>query len=344
MTSGSYQALQLQRIADSFRSAADIVTLPVPEPRADEISVRNHWCGVNGIFDTEFARGKAGYMASAYPSFTGVEASGVVEAIGSDVKDFSVGDIVASMRFRSGYREINVASASQFCKLPFLGSESLALASTGVAALLALEHAGNLKDGETVAVSAAAGGLGHLIVQLAKLRGCHVVAICGGAEKARFVAGLGADCIIDYRAQDVGAVLSSHYRDAIDVAVDTVGGAIFDALVSNLAPHGRLVVSGAAQDMEHAEPAPRIALKIYYKAARIQAFQNGLVQHLWPGARDRLFALHRAGALNVTCGGGFHGLASVYDAIEFLLSGRSVGKVAVNLNPENRGEQNAIAN
>lgn len=333
--SGDYRALRLERFADSFRAGADIVTLPLDAPGPDEIRVRNHWCGVNGIFDTEFARGKAGYMVGALPSFTGVEAAGIVEAVGRDVQGFAPGDAVASMRFRSGYREVNIAPASQFAKLPDAGPDSLALASTGVAALLALEHAGQLKDGETVAVSAAAGGLGHLIVQLAKLRGCRVIAVCGGADKAAFVAGLGADRVIDYRSEDVAGTLAAEFPDAIDVAVDTVGGNIFDAFAANLAPHGRLVVSGAAQDMETPALAPRIALMIYYKAARIQAYQNGLVQHLWPGARARLFALHSAGALKVTCGGGFCGIEAIYDAVEFLLSGRSIGKVAVDLSPAN---------
>jgi NADPH-dependent curcumin reductase CurA len=331
--SGTYRAIQLERFADNFRAGTEIVSLALASPAPDEIRVRNHWCGVNGIFDTEFARGKAGYMVGALPSFTGVEATGVIEAVGSAVDGFTVGDAVASMRFRSGYREVNIASASQFAKLPNAGPDSLTLASTGVAALLALEHAGQLRDGETVAVSAAAGGLGHLIVQLAKLRGCRVIAICGGADKAAFVRSLGADRVIDYRTEDVAEALAADCGDAIDVAIDTVGGGIFDALAANLAPHGRLVVSGAAQDMEHAEPAPRIALQIYYKAARVQAFQNGLVQHLWPGARARLFALHAAGALQVTCGGAFRGLEGVYDAIDFLLSGRSIGKVAVDLSP-----------
>jgi NADPH-dependent curcumin reductase CurA len=331
--STTYHAIRLERIANSFRAGTAIAALPVTAPGPDEILVRNHWAGVNGIFDTQFAMGKAGYMSADLPSFTGVEAGGIVEVVGRNVTDFVPGDIVASMRFRSGYREINLAPATQFARLPDASKENLTLASTGVAALLALEHAGQLSDGETVAVSAAAGGLGHLIVQLAKLRGCKVIAVCGGADKVRFVENLGADRVIDYRCEDVAAVLAAEWPDAINVAVDTVGGGIFDAFAANLAPHGRLVVSGAAQDMETPMLAPRIALMIYYKAARIQAFQNGLVQHLWPGARTRLFALYAAGALRVRCDDDFHGLEGVYDAIDHLLSGKSMGKVVVDLRP-----------
>lgn len=329
--SATYQAIQLRQLANSFREGTALVTLPLTAPGVEEIVVRNHWAGVNGIFDNNFARGQAGYMSAELPSFTGVEAAGIVEAVGCDVTDFAVGDAVASMRFKSGYREVNIAKASEFVRLPDASSENLTLASTGVAALLALEHAGQLRDGETVAVSAAAGGLGHLIVQLAKLRGCKVIAVCGGPDKARFLQGLEVDRVIDYRAEDVAHVLATEWPDAIDVAVDTVGGTIFDAFAANLAPHGRLVVSGAAQDMEAPTLVPRISLTIYYKAARVQAFQNGLVQHLWSDARTRLFALYAAGSLRVACETGFVGLNAVYDAVDHLASGCSIGKVLVDL-------------
>jgi NADPH-dependent curcumin reductase CurA len=209
------------------------------------------------------------------------------------------------------------------------------LASTGVSALLALEHVGAVRDGETVAISAAAGGLGHLIVQLAKLRGCHVVAVCGGAEKAAFVRSLGADRVIDYRAQDVASVLAEHYRDRLDVAIDTVGGGIFDAFLDNLAVHGRLVAGGAAQDLEgkpEIVTAPRIVHKLYYKGASVRGFMNGLLPDLWPAAREKLFGLHRDGKLHVTFDTpGFEGLEKIYDAIDRLLSGQSMGKVTVKL-------------
>jgi NADPH-dependent curcumin reductase CurA len=138
--------------------------------------------------------------------------------------------------------------------------EWLALASTGVSALLALDI-GEARAGDVVAVSAAAGGLGHFIVQLAKLRGCRVVAVCGGPEKGALVRRLGADRVIDHRTENVAEVLGREFKDRLNVAVDTVGGAIFDAFADNLAVHGRLVAAGAAQDLEgrpEVVTAPRI--------------------------------------------------------------------------------------
>jgi NADPH-dependent curcumin reductase CurA len=332
-----YQAIQLQRFAPSFRAAADIVQLDHRAPGPGEITVRNAWCGVNGIFDTQIARNAVDYVTITPPILTGVEAIGRVEAVGDGVVDFVVGDAAATVRFGGGYRQANTAPAASFAKTPGPEREWLALASTGVSALLALD-VGEAKAGETVAISAAAGGLGHFLVQLAKLRGCRVVAVCGGARKAAFVASLGADRVIDYRAEAIGAVLAAEFKDGLDVAIDTVGGEIFDAFIDNLAVHGRLVAAGAAQDLEgrpEIVTAPRIVHKLYYKGASVRGFMNGLLTERWPAARQTLFDLHHAGRLRVAFDEpAFRGLPQVYDAIERLLSGRSMGKVVVNLAPD----------
>jgi NADPH-dependent curcumin reductase CurA len=331
-----YRAIQLERFAGSFREAADIITLPARAPGPGELSVRNAWCGVNGIFDTQIARDAVDYVKIKPPTITGVEAIGRVDAIGDQVTGFELGDAVVTVRFGGGYREANTADASRFAKVPGPEREWLALASTGVSALLALD-VGEAKAGEVVAVSAAAGGLGHFIVQLAKLRGCRVVAVCGGPEKCAHVRALGADRVIDHRAEDVGAVLAREFKDQLDVAIDTVGGAIFDAFADNLAVHGRLVAAGAAQDLEgrpEIVTAPRIVHKLYYKGASIRGFMNGLLTERWPEARAVLFDLYRRGQLRVTFDQApFDGLEQVYDAVERLLSGRSMGKVVVNLDP-----------
>jgi NADPH-dependent curcumin reductase CurA len=331
----SYRAIRLERFAPSFRLAADIVTLEGHSPGPGEIAVSNHWCGVNGIFDTQIARNAVDYVSVALPTLTGVEAIGTVTAVGEGVADFAVGDAAMTVRFGGGYREVNIAPAAAFAKAPAPSRAYLTLASTGVSALLALEQAGQLRDGETVAVSAAAGGLGHLIVQLAKLRGCRVVAVCGGPDKADFVRGLGADRVIDYRSESVADILAQEFRDALDVAIDTVGGAIFDAFLDNLAPHGRLVAAGAATDL-NGQPeivtAPRIVHKLYYKAASVRGFMNGLLAEHWPDARAKLFALYADDRISVTFDSvDFAGLPRVYDAVERLLSGQSMGKVVVDL-------------
>jgi NADPH-dependent curcumin reductase CurA len=335
MAALGYRAIQLERFAPSFRDATRIIELPKRRASAGEILVRNLWCGVNGIFDTQVARNAVAYIDITLPSLTGVEALGIVEDVGDGVTGFDVGDAAVAVRFRHGYREQNTDIANHFAKVPGIGRDWLALASTGVSAMVALEQVGQLADGETVAISAAAGGLGHILVQLAKLRGCRVIGICGGSHKASFVATLGADRVIDYHAEDVAQVLRAEFRDAIDVAVDTVGGAIFDALLDNLAPLGRLVAAGAAAELAERPDVvtgPRVLHKLYFKGASVRGFMNGRLTRHWPAARARLFALHVAGDLHVQfddCA--FDGLQTVNDAIDHLLSSRSMGKVTVKL-------------
>lgn len=333
--SETYGAIRLERIADSFRAGADIVALPLTEPGPGEIRVRNRHCGINGIFDTQIARDLVDYVPIKLPTFTGVEAIGVVDAVGDGVTEFAVGDAAVTVRFTGGYREANVGAASQFAKVPAVSRDYLALASTGVSALMALERIGEVKDGETVAISAAAGGLGHFLVQLALLRGCHVIAVCGGKRKCDFVAALGAQRVIDYRSEDVAAILAAEYPKGIDVAIDTVSGGIFDAFLANIAYHGRLVVGGAASDLEgqpEVVTAPRIAHSIYYKGASVRGFMNGLLTPHWDEARERLFRLYADGRIAVTFDDvPFARLPGIYDAIDRLLSGQSMGKVIVDL-------------
>ncbi len=335
----TYRAIRLERIAPSFREGSEVVELPRREPGPGEIRVRNLHCGVNGIFDTQIARDAVDYVKIALPTFTGVEAIGVVEAIGEGVSDFALGDAAVSVRFTGGYREENTATASAFVKAPGATREYLALSSTGVSAMVALEQIGELKDGETVAISAAAGGLGHFLVQLAALRGCRVIGVAGGPEKCAFVASLGAERVIDYKSQNVAEVLDREYPNALDLAVDTVSGTIHDAFLANLANHDRLVVAGAASDLEgkpEMVTAPRIANSIYYKCASVRGFMNGLLTPHWDDARQRLFALYEAGELKVHFDAAhFTGIEGIFDGVERLLSGKSMGKVVVDLAADN---------
>ncbi|WP_443478840.1 zinc-binding dehydrogenase [Novosphingobium aerophilum] len=330
-----YRAIRLERVAPSFREGSEIVELPLAAPGPGEIRVRNLHCGVNGIFDTQIARNAVDYVKIALPTFTGVEAIGTVEAVGEGVSDFAVGDAAVTVRFTGGYREANTGPASQFVKAPAATREYLALASTGVSALVALERIGELKRGETVAISAAAGGLGHLLVQLAVLNGARVIGVAGGRAKCDFVASLGAERVIDYKSEDVGAVLAAEYPGGLDVAVDTVSGAIFDAFLANLANHGRLVVGGAASDLEgkpEIVTGPRIAHAIYYKGASVRGFMNGLLTPHWADARERLFDLYAQGRIKVRFDDQPNiGIEGVFGAVERLLSGRSMGKVVVDL-------------
>jgi NADPH:quinone reductase-like Zn-dependent oxidoreductase len=118
------------------------------------------------------------------------------------------------------------------------------LTTCGVSASLALEKAGEMKSGETVFVSAAAGATGQFAVQLAKLAGNHVIGACSSDEKVEYLKSLGVDRPINYRRGDLNAMLKKKYPNGIDLAFEGVGGDMFKAVLDNIAIFGRIIVFG----------------------------------------------------------------------------------------------------
>ncbi len=119
------------------------------------------------------------------------------------------------------------------------------LGMPGLTAYVGLLDIGQAKAGETVVVSAAAGAVGSVVIQLAKHRGCRVVGIAGGEKKCKYVTEeLGADFCIDYRNEDVEKSLKRHCPRGIDVYFENVGGEIFAAVLANLADHARIPLCG----------------------------------------------------------------------------------------------------
>jgi NADPH-dependent curcumin reductase CurA len=116
----------------------------------------------------------------------------------------------------------------------------------GVTAYFGLLDIGKPEQGNTVVVSGAAGAVGGLVGQIAKLKGCRVVGIAGGPQKCSdVVAQLGFDAVIDYKGEDLDAALTEHCPDGIDIYFDNVGGEILDAALAHLARHARVVICGA---------------------------------------------------------------------------------------------------
>ena len=120
------------------------------------------------------------------------------------------------------------------------------LGMTGMTAYFGLLDTGQPRPGETVVVSAAAGAVGAVVGQIAKIKNCHVVGIAGGAEKCRYIVqDLGFDAAIDYKNEDVKQSLRKQCTKGIDVYFDNVGGTILEAALANLARGARIVVCGA---------------------------------------------------------------------------------------------------
>jgi NADPH-dependent curcumin reductase CurA len=131
------------------------------------------------------------------------------------------------------------------------------LGLSGLTAYFGLLDVGRPEPGQTVVVSGAAGSVGNVVGQIARIKGCRAVGIAGGAEKCRWlVDDLGFDAAIDYKAGDVRSQLCEHAPDRVDVFFDNVGGEILDAVLLRMARGGRVVISGAISQYNATEPPP----------------------------------------------------------------------------------------
>ena len=330
------RAWRLEAFGPSFRDSARLVEQPVDDPGPGEVLVRHAFVGVNGLFDETVARGELVYRDVRPPLDLGVEAVDTVELTGPGVTGPAPGTPVATSRFGTGYREWAVLPADEAVPVPAASPQYVALRTSAVSALLALTRPGELSSGETVLVTAAAGGLGQFLVQLARLAGNHVIGVCSGPARVALLRELGCHRPVDRTAENLTDVLAREYPGGVDLAVDTVGTDVFDAILEHLAPAGRLVVAGYATDQGPGRPLsvnrPRDYTKLYWKAASIRAFQNAFYAGAHRPAFDRLLRLYADGRLRVHVDRTpFRGLAAVPDAIDHLTAGRSLGKVVVDV-------------
>lgn len=333
MNSQTYKKLVVKNFSKDFNSAVEIVESTIPELADNQILIRNKFAGVNAGFDTLLCKGKIPYFNETPPIDLGVEAVGIVEAIGNKVTDFAVGDAVVTTRRGGGYREYQAIAATLASKVAEATPEVLSLMPTGVSALVALEQVGAMGSQETVMVTAAGGGTGHIAVQLAKLSGNHVIGTCGSEAKSQLLQELGCDRIINYRLENVADVLQQEYPQGIDLVFECIGKEMFDTCVDNLAVRGRLVVVGfIAEYGKNLEQVcqPRIYHKLFWKAASIRGFLMPMYQEYIPEARDRLFDLFYTGQIKVAIDPSeFRGIKSIPTAVNYLLEGKNCGKVVV---------------
>ena len=218
---------------------------PKPAPGAGEVLVRVHATSVNPV---DYKIRKDGTWAGVKPpAILGYDVSGVVEAVGPGARDFKPGDEVYYTPVIRGlpgsYAEYHVAHESLVARKPsnLSHAEAAAVPLAAGTAYDALVARGRLRVGETVLVHAAAGGVGHFAVQIAKAAGARVLATCR-ASNADFVKALGADAVIDYRGEDVAARVGE-LTDGLgaDLVFDTVGGDNLAKSVNATRPHGRIV-------------------------------------------------------------------------------------------------------
>ncbi|WP_030807167.1 quinone oxidoreductase family protein [Streptomyces sp. NRRL S-337] len=205
---------------------------PVPGP--GELLVRTEAIGVT-LPCVRRVRGDGKGGGDPLPSMPGGEIAGEVVALGPDVTGFAVGDRVTSLTLTGSYTELALAPAFLASRIPDGASavDAVALVRSGQVALAALSTA-DPQGAESVLITGAASGTGHLAVQLAKLQGVpRVVAAVSSAAKAEFLYGLGADEVVTYDQESWG--------EPVDVVLDGVGGEVLPRALAAVAEGGRLV-------------------------------------------------------------------------------------------------------
>jgi NADPH2:quinone reductase len=220
--------------------------VPAPEPGPGEARVRLAASGVNFIDVYQ----RTGLYQKDTPFTLGQEGAGEVDAVGEGVEDLSVGDYVAFANVMGAYAEYVVAPADKL--VPF----NVTLVEARVAAAVMLQgmtahyltHSTfPLQEGQTALVHAAAGGVGLLLVQMAKMRGATVIGTAGSEEKARLAKGAGADEVIVYTEQDfVEETRRITGGEGVHVVYDSVGKSTFDGSLDCIRPRGYMVLFGAS--------------------------------------------------------------------------------------------------
>lgn len=237
------KAIQVARTGDP--QVLTLTDLPIPKPKPNEAIVEVKAIGVNFI-DVYFREGR--YPANL-PFVDGQEAAGVVIEVGSDVKALTPGMRVAYTGVLGSYAEYVAAPADRLVQIPekLDFEEAAALMLQGMTAHYLVKSTYPLKSGETCLIHAAAGGVGQLLVQMAKIIGARVIGTVGNAHKAELARGLGADVVVIYTQQDFETEVKRTTNGAgVEVVYDGVGKSTFDGDLNVLKPRGYLVLFGAS--------------------------------------------------------------------------------------------------
>lgn len=237
------KAIQIHEFGDS--SALQMGDAPMPEPSEGQVRVKVEAAGLNFI-DTYH---RQGWYPVPLPFTPGVEAAGVVDAIGDGVDDLSIGDRVAYCMSPGNYAEYAVAAAANTVPIPdgVSSEEAAAVLLQGMTAHYLTHSTYELSAGDTMLLHAAAGGTGQLVVQMAKIRGATVIGTCSTAEKAELVKAAGGDHVILYTEQDFAEEVQRITDGAgCDVVYDSVGKTTFDKSLTCLKPRGLLALFGQA--------------------------------------------------------------------------------------------------
>lgn len=306
--------------------------VPVPELDDGEALIEVEWIGIDATVRTWLSKAE-GYLP-AVELGEAVRASGIGRVVATRCETFPLGHRVYGL---PGWQRYGVVRDDPLAT--HLGAEVDAPAmlsvygATGLTAYVGIVDVGAAKEGETVVVSAAAGATGSLAAQIAKIRGCRVIGICGSRDKARWLTeDLGLDGAINHRADDVRGRLADLCPDRVDVYFDNVGGPILDVVLDRLAMHARVVLCGAiAIYNEHGRPpGPSNYFQLINRRARMEGFLSLDHWDRFPEVAATLGGWMAEGRLQYRTQV-YEGLDAAVDALNALFTGENTGKTVIRL-------------
>jgi NADPH-dependent curcumin reductase len=261
-----------------------------------------------------------------------MRAGTVGQVVESKSQKLAVGDYVSGWLGVQEYAvcEENAVFAVNTDAVPlptYLG----ALGMPGMTAYFGLLEVGAPKEGETVVVSGAAGAVGSVVGQIAKLKGCRVVGIAGGPQKCKWIVEeLGFDAAIDYKNEDVGVALREHCPEGVDVYFDNVGGEILDAVLARLARGARVPICGAISQYNNLDSVkgPSNYMSLLVNRARMEGFVVIDYMGRAPEATREMAGWIADGRL-VAREDVVEGFESFPDALVKLFAGENVGKLVL---------------
>jgi NADPH-dependent curcumin reductase CurA len=258
MTTSREIRLKSRPVGEPTAANFELATVTLPDPGAGEVQVRNTWMTVD-----PYMRGRMNDVRSYVPPFQigeALQGGAVGEVIASNDPSLKAGDLVQSFL---GWREAFNAPAGAVQKLETHGLPPQAFLGVagmpGMTAYVGLLKTAALKDGDVVFVSAAAGAVGQIVCQIAKLKGHTVIGSAGGPEKIAWLKEIGVDHVIDYKAEkDLTAALMRAAPDGIDVYFENVGGAHLEAALMAARPFGRFALCGMISQYNATDMGPGV--------------------------------------------------------------------------------------
>lgn len=246
----------------------------IPEIGADEVLVKNHYASLDPAMRGWMNEGRS-YIPPVRIGEV-MRAGTVGEVVASNSPDFKAGDFVSGML---GIQQYGKALAKDLTRIdPNLAPIETYLGGLGMPGLTAyfgLLDVGAVKEGDTVLVSGAAGAVGSVVGQIARIKGARAVGIAGGAEKCAYVVDdLGFDACLDYKSESFRQDLKEPLKSGVDVYFDNVGGEILDIALARINRHARIVICGAISQYNNTTPmrGPQNYINLLVHHARMEGF------------------------------------------------------------------------